>query len=205
MVRGIRLYIEGGGDGKNSRQMLQRGFGAFLREVREVARQKRMHWNLIASGSRRQAWEDFETARSAFPEDFVGLLVDSEEAVTDPPWIHLQKRDQWETDADDGQCHLMVQTMEAWLIADRERLAAYFGKNFRESALPAPTQNVERVPKVQLARALNEAAKNTAKRGYHKINDGCVLLEWVRLPVVQQNASFCNRLATALLQVIASA
>lgn len=57
--------------------------------------------------------------------------------------------------------------MESWFIADRDALKRYFGGGFRESALPAEEQ-IERVPKADMLRGLDEAARQTAKRGYRK-------------------------------------
>ncbi len=50
--------------------------------------------------------------------------------------------------------------MESWLIADRQTLAAYFGKDFRDSALPPPGRDIESVPKADLFKALASATQN---------------------------------------------
>ena len=78
------------------------------------------------------------------PDVFNVLLVDAEgPALGTGVWRHLRTRDRWENPgADETQCHLMVQMMEAWLVADRERLAEYYGENCHEKALPDnPTSN----------------------------------------------------------------
>lgn len=67
------------------------------------------------------------------------LLVDSEAAVTAATaWLHLQAHDGWRrpNNATDDQCHLMVRTMEAWLIADPDALAGYYGQRFSRNTLP---------------------------------------------------------------------
>ena len=45
------------------------------------------------------------------------MLVDAEAPVNTTPCQHLKFRDDWDLpNVDDEHCHLMVQTMEAWLI-----------------------------------------------------------------------------------------
>ena len=48
--------------------------------------------------------------------------------------------------ATEEQAHLMVQSMEAWFIADKEALGKYYGQGFHVNSLPA-RQNVEDIPK----------------------------------------------------------
>ena len=57
--------------------------------------------------------------------------------------------------------------MESWLIADRETLSAYFGKDFRDSALPAKGRSIETVPKSATLEALVTATKD-CKAHYNK-------------------------------------
>jgi len=125
------------------------------------------------------------------------LLVDSETAVTvSSPWEHLKSRsgDNWSNPGvEDRHCHLMVQVMEAWLIADREKLCEYYGKNFREKALPSD-RNVEKVDKQRLLDSLKKATRDTTKGEYHKTQHAPRLLQKVRLGEVRSRASFCDRL-----------
>jgi hypothetical protein len=98
----------------------------------------------------------------------------------------------------------MVQTMEAWLIADRERLAEYFGRGFHDKSLPA-NRNVEAIDKEILARSLDKAAKPTRKKGYDKTRDAPKILEMIRASVVQGKAPFCKRLFVTLTEKINAA
>ena len=61
----------------------------------------------------------------------------------------------------------MVQCMESWFLADGKAVAAYFGRGFRENAL-SKNPRVEQVPKPDVLRGLERAAKDTKKKGYSK-------------------------------------
>ncbi len=98
------------------------------------------------------------------------LLVDSEEAVTvTSPWDHLSRRkgDEWirPPKTMDEDCHLMVQCMENWFLADAQALAAYFGQGFDPKALPADTRDVESFAKTDVYRALEHATQNCKTKG----------------------------------------
>lgn len=177
----MKLFVEGGGDkkGKNSKALrtaCRHGFTEFLKKSGLHTRPR-----ISACGSRQNAYDDFCIA-IANGEDAM-LLVDSEAAVSADcqqhksekwlPWKHLaeQPGDQWQKPqgATDDQCHLMVQCMEAWLIADLATLKKFFGQGFREKALPAPSRPIEEVPKQQLYDGLKNATKNCdTKSAYGK-------------------------------------
>jgi hypothetical protein len=206
VTREIRIYLEGGGDQKDSRRRLQSGFGTFLAEMKRHANEKGILFRIVACGGRNCVVDDFEVAIRKHPNAFNLLLVDSEGPVTcDTPREHLRSQNChprqriW-----DDQCHLMVQTMEAWLIADRERLAEYFGRGFHERSLP-PNRNVEDIDKQVLAKSLEKAAKPTRKKGYDKTRDAPKILEMIRAPVVQDKAPFCKRLFVTLTDKINAA
>lgn len=61
----------------------------------------------------------------------------------------------------------MVQCMESWFLADPEAVASYFGQGFDSNALPK-NPRVERVPKQEVLRSLDRAARPTKKKGYRK-------------------------------------
>ncbi len=105
------------------------------------------------------------------------LLVDSEEPVTAAhqsgspvhwqPWQHLR----WKkpSTADGIDCHLMVQIMESWLLADRDQLKKFFGQGFNEKALPPLVHNsVESIPKEDILDGLKRATQNSTKGKYSK-------------------------------------
>ncbi|HUY90971.1 MAG TPA: DUF4276 family protein [Pirellulales bacterium] len=178
MTREIRLYVEGGGDGKDSKHQFRQAFGQLFRDVRQLARQNKVRWEIIACGSREAAFAAYKTALNAHRDAFNVLLVDSESAVSRPPWLHLHECDGWmkPEEAEDRHCHLMAQAMEAWFLADRQALAAFYGQGFNVNALPKQ-HDVEQIPKSQLANCLNKAARGTNKPKYHKIQHACKILE----------------------------
>jgi hypothetical protein len=201
----IRLYIEGGGDHKDTRIRLRTAFGEFLKEVREKARAKAIRWDIKLCGARGAALHDFALAVKSCPGAFNVLLVDAEGPVTvRSPWEHLRNRkeDQWKNPgAADNQCHLMVQMMEAWLIADREKLAGYYGKGFHGKSLP-DNPNVEQIDERALEESLARATRQTTKGLYHKTRHAPDILERIRPEVVRPKASYCDRLFKTLIAEI---
>lgn len=161
----VHVYVEGGpAEGKALRSQCQRGFSELLSSC--STRRPR----IIACGPRSEALARFVEALRINRTKVNLLLVDAEAPIVDldDPWTHLAERDGWSrpSGASDDDVHLMVQTMEAWILADREALARFFGAGFRDAAIPAwPT--LERVPKAQLYRALLTATKG-CRRAYTK-------------------------------------
>lgn len=195
----VRIYVEGGGDHADGKARLREGFSHFLRELVELARQRRIKWSIIACGSRNDAFDDFQRALKTHPHAFNVLLVDAEAPVQGGPWQHLQERDGWQRPdgAEDDQCHLMVQTMEAWLVADRAALDGFYGRGFNPNALPR-NQQVEQVDKDSLAEALDRATRQTTAGKYHKIRHGTQLIGRVNPATVRAAAPFCERLFATL-------
>ncbi len=200
----VRIYIEGGGDGKNSKALLHQGFSNFLQDLKAIARSNQIKWNIVLCGSRNNAFRDFKNAFRTHPNAFIVLLVDSEAPVTAnrPPWEHLKLRDNWDlANIDDTHCHLMIQSMEAWFIADIEALKKYYGQGFKENAIPK-NQNVEKIPKDSLEPSLKAASCNTTKGEYKKIQHAAKLLEMVDVAKVRIASSYCDRLFITLTEKI---
>jgi hypothetical protein len=159
---GMRLYVEGGGDSKSLRTACRKGFSEFLRKAGLAGHLPR----IVACGSRRNAYDSFCTALENGERAL--LLVDSEGAVnSDPPhqpWQHLGRRtgDQWRRPptASEDDCHLMVQVMEAWFLADREALETFFGQGFHAGALPLATSNTEAIAKERIYQSLAMATSH---------------------------------------------
>jgi hypothetical protein len=193
MVTAVRVYVEGGGNTRAARSRLREGFHGFFATLRELARQRRIRWDVIPSGSRKEAFDDFMAALRSHPDSWVVLLVDSEDAVFSQPRTHLQKRDGWDLNAAaEDQVHLMVQAMEAWLLADPDTLAAYYGQRFNRNALPR-RQNLEDEPKAGLYAALDSATRKTQKGVYAKIAHASDLLARVDVIKSQNRAAHCKR------------
>lgn len=202
MVREIRIYVEGGGDGKNTKALIRQGFSNFLKELVQIARIKQIRWQVVACGSRNDAFRDFKNALKDHSNAFNVLLVDSEEAVNTTPWKHLKRRDNWDSfGIEDNQCHMMAQTMEAWFIADIDTLNKFYGQGFNETSIPKTT-DVEKIDKDRLESALKAATRRTLKGEYQKIQHASQLLERLNVSKVRKAALHCDRLFITLAQIM---
>jgi hypothetical protein len=194
MVKEIRIYVEGGGKGSDTRAAVREGFSRFLAPLRSLARERGIGWDLIACGPRRVAFDKFRTALAVHPHAFNILLVDAEAGVSQPPWEHLRQRDGWDSGgATPEQCHLIVQMVEAWLVADPKILSDYYGSGFHEKSLPA-REDVETIEKRDLESGLERATQKTQKGRYHKIHHCPALLARIRPDLVRRRAKHCDRL-----------
>jgi hypothetical protein len=97
VVKEVRIYIEGGGDGKDGKAQLRQGFSQFLSDLRGIARRRGIRWQIVACGPRNAAFRNFQHAVQDHPEAFNILLVDAEASVNDTPLRHLNHRDGWPT------------------------------------------------------------------------------------------------------------
>jgi hypothetical protein len=192
-----KLYVEGGGDSKALRIECRRGFSEFLKKAGLAGRMPR----IVACGGRQNAYESFRVAveRTSIPS-LPLLLVDAEEAVEgEDPWEHLRHRDRWErpSAARDDQCHLMVQCMEAWFLADRAALEHHFGQGFRATALPA-NPRVEEIPKTDLIEGLDRAARGAAHGRYAKGDQSFRILAHLDPAKVEAAAPYARRFLEAV-------
>lgn len=160
-----KLYVEGGGGGKDLRIACTEGFHKLLNKAGFRLR-------LVACGSRNAAFDRFKTALDGGEDHYPMLLVDSEAEVRDvgKPWSHLAERDRWRRPrrAKDDQAQLMVQCMETWCVADREALRRFFGQHLQENALPA-LGDLEKCPKDHIQKKLKHATRACGRnRTYSK-------------------------------------
>ena len=141
------------------------------------------------------------------------LLVDSEAPISEigkvlepnefRPWIHLANRvgDQWPkpANAEDEHCHLMVECMENWFLADRNTLRAYFGQGFKISALPSQSKPVEAIRKSEVASALEDATAHCETKGrYSKGKHSFDLLGRIDPSLVVVGSPWAKRLIDQL-------
>ena len=203
MVGEIRIYVEGGGDSKDTRARVRKGFDEFLKEIKNIVCEKRIRWQVIACGSRTSTLDDFNTALKKHSGAFNILLVDSEAPVSTAPREHLSNRDGWDlSHINENQCHLMVQMVEAWLIADIPCLKRFYGhKGFSTSSLPK-NPNVEQLDKHTINSSLKAATRRTQKGEYHKIRHGPEILKRADASKVRNAAPHCNRLFETLERLI---
>lgn len=202
MVTEVRIYAEGGGNDKSVRRNLRAGLSQFLDPLRQLARARQIHWNVILSGSRNETYANFALALKTHPDAFNVLLVDSESPVRQAPWEHLRSQDGWDRrGCSEEQCHLMVQAIEAWLIADPETLVGFYGQGFLLKALP-DRNDVEAVPKDKVLAALSQATEKTQKKKYHKTRHCPDLLARLNPEQVRWRARHCDRLFTSLEEIL---
>lgn len=162
-MKSVRIYVEGGGPTEEFKSQLRVGLDQLFAAQKTSAQRRRMKWRVIPSGSRRQALEAFIDAwRNVDSETIVVLLVDSEDPLPaeDPTdrdrnaqqrRSHLIQRDGWNElkEVSSPHVHLMVQCMEAWIVADPEALARFYDKGFHANRLPA-RRNLEDEPKTAI-------------------------------------------------------
>lgn len=190
----IRIYIEGGGDSKDTKAFFREGFSSFLKDLVAIARERRIRWQLIACGGRTSAYDAFASSVRHNPHAFNVLLVDSEAAVGSTPWAHLKARDNWsDCGTSDDSCQLMTQAMEAWLVADVAALVRFYGADFYRNSIPG-NLNVEQISKAQLEPSLKAATRNTRKGEYQKIHHAAKLLALIDPAVVRNASAHCERL-----------
>ena len=170
----VEIYVEGAGNPILVRQC-RRAFKSLFERAGMTGRLP----SVIPCGGRDRAYRDFVHApRRA--DLRVLLLVDSEESMlAASKWGHVAKRvgDSWACPpaATEDHLHFMAQSMESWLIADRQMLKRYFGTGFRENALPR-NPNIEAIPKVDVSNGLKAATKGSLKGEYDKGRDSFELL-----------------------------
>ena len=196
----VKVYVEGGGDGKSLRTRCREGFSSFFAKANLAGRMPR----IIACGSRTSAFSKFCTALgSRNAEEFIVLLVDSENPVADgsSSWLHLRKCDGWEKpdEATNENAHLMVQCMEAWFLADKDNLAAYFGHGFNRNALPG-RQEIEDVAKDDVLGGLKNATHQCKKGEYGKGRHSFDILERIDPAKVVDASPHASRLVETLQQ-----
>ena len=188
-----KVYVEGGGRKALDREC-RKAFAAFLSK----AGFPQGTVEIEACGPRGEAFRTFSAdLRKGSPGV---LLVDAEgQVVSQSTWQHLQANDGWirPRGTSDDQCHLMVQVMESWFLADVETLEAIFGKGFRRQALPR-NPNVEDVSKQDVFNGLNRATSNTGKGPYSKGAHSFEILAMLDPEKVKRASRHASRFIEAL-------
>lgn len=202
----VKLYVEGGGNTAALKTACRQGFTRFITNARIIKRPR-----VVACGGREDAYDSFCTAIANGDEAI--LLVDSETSVAahyqqgNPeewlPWQHLKERagDEWKKPAGaaDTDCHLMVQVIESWFLADRATLKNYFAQGFKENQLPAASNAIESVSKVQVYDALAKATRSCkTKDPYGKGDHSFELLAMIDPTVITAKSPWAKRFVDEL-------
>ena len=201
----VEIYMEGGGTGKGAAE-LRRGMDKFLGDLKEAAPSKRWRWKLVLCGNRNEAYDKFSSAHDQAREnEIIVLLVDAEvpvKASTTVEHLRTQEDGLDFTGVPVEHVHLMVTTMETWIIADRTALKKYYGQGFQEKYLPLH-ENLEEVSKKAVADALDRATTKTkTKGGYHKIRHASQLFELIDPGEVRRRCHHCDLLFSRLEAVL---
>ncbi|MEY4589808.1 MAG: hypothetical protein RL497_1884 [Pseudomonadota bacterium] len=201
----VKLFVEGGGDNNPSlATACRKGFTKFITQAGICNRPK-----VIACGSRITAFKDYCTAIKK--GELALLLVDSEAPIDDKleqgapetwqPWVHLKQRqgDEWTKpeNAENIDCHLMVQCMEHWILADPKTLEKFYGKDFNKHRLPSTTPH-EKIDKSAVELGLKMATKDTAKGEYNKGKHSFELLAGIDPELVLAKSDWAKRFVTEL-------
>lgn len=152
----------------------------------------------VPCGNRQTAYKDFRKAVQSGESAL--LLVDAEEPVKVPgPWQHLKGSDNWNRPqaATDDQCHLMVQVMESWFLADPDALESYYGQAFRKAALPK-NPKVENVAKQDVESGLTQATRSTRKGKYSKGKHSFEILAELDPGKVREKSPYAERFFSTL-------
>jgi|SRR5882672_709202 len=167
----IRIYIEGGAEGKTANSDFRRSWGKFLSELRELARDNGYHSLEIVRGKgRADTFRRFTKREAKCPNDLCVLLVDAETKVPDAArvWDVVAQRpeDKWQRPswATERHLYLMVHFVETWILTDQNALQRFYKRGFNQKSLP--TTNLETRSKDEIMHALKKATEGSSKGPY---------------------------------------
>lgn len=182
----VKLYVEGGGESNGSlRDACRQGFRDFLLGCRLEGYMPKV----VACGKRSEAYKRFCKALKDGEAAF--LLVDSENVVPDgiSPWSRPLA-------ATDKHCHLMVQCMENWFLADQEALEGFFRNGFQPNRLPkAP--GIESIAEAE--KYLKHATEKSQKGTYNKAKHAFSLLGCINPQKVMAVSPWAKRFVDTLV------
>jgi len=169
--RHVRVYIEGGAEGRTADSDFRRGWKAFLNELHLLAIENNYHSLEVVRGkSRVNAFNRFKGHKKEHPNDLCVLLVDAETEVPEGAnvWDVVAHRedDKWQRPswATESHLYLMVHFVETWLVTDQAALQLFFKQGFKQGLLP--TTNLESRPIAEIERALKKATQDSLKGPY---------------------------------------
>ena len=205
-MKSIEIYMEGGGEGSGNKALLRNGLNGFLGALKQAAQKKGIGWKLTVCGPRTKAFREFNIAVTSADGVMAFLLVDSEGPVaTKSALAHLLATAGFQTSSNttEGMVHLMIQTMEAWIVADVETVEKFYQKGFAASALPK-ADDLEKVAKTQISTGLDKATGGTTKGTYQKIAHASQLLTRINPAIVHQRCPSSRRFFDKVSKAVAA-
>ncbi len=173
--RHVRIYIEGGAEGRAANNDFRCGWKKFLIELHELARAHGYQALEVVRGKGRgNAFNRFKKHQKEYPNDLCVILVDSEKEVPEGArvWDIVANRtgDKWERPiwATERHLYLMVHFVETWLLTDQDALRSFFKKGF--NGRPLPTTNLEDRSKHEIEEALKKATQASSKGCYRHVH-----------------------------------
>ena len=193
----LYVYVEGGGSGSSS-NALHAEFRQAFSEFFKAADLENQRPRIVPCGGREKAFDMFCTAKIQGKNAM--LLVDSEGPVHSwnpsqtsrqwKPWSHLKN---WiaPEGATDEDCHLMVECMENWFLADWASVRDFFGRNFRFNVLPQSA--VETISKSSVMEVLKTATSDCPNKTYNKGAHSFKLLKCIDPKKVEAASPWAKR------------
>jgi hypothetical protein len=201
----VRVYVEGGAEGKTADNDFRRGWRKFLHKLHELARQSGYQsLDVVRGKGRSDTFRRFRKHQRQYSNDLCVLLVDAETVVpTDAKvWDIVAQREgdkrqrpDW---AKEEHLYLMVAFVETWLHTDQEALATFFKRGFNHR--PLPTTDLENRSKDDVESALKRATKD-CRNGPYRHGQAHEVIEFV-CPEKVQSLSHGKRLFESLSNLI---
>ncbi|HOZ62659.1 MAG TPA: DUF4276 family protein [Smithellaceae bacterium] len=190
----IKIYIEGGGEGKDLDSRFREAWSKFFKAAGLSGQMPRP----VRGKGRLNTHDLFVTAFNARKADELPLLLlDSEEALQDghTVWQHLKARDNMEKplQATEEHVYLMVQVMETWLLADPDALRRYFGSKCKIEKIPA-WMNLEVIDKQRIFDTLQQITADCGVKVYAKGKVSFELLGTISPEKVKEKCPNAKRL-----------
>ncbi len=205
-MKKVKVYVEGGGSTQFTRDPLRDGFDIFCHDLKLLAYNNDCELTFILCGGKTETIRDFKKALISNNDAIKVLLVDSDGPVTQQPKKHLKIKI---PEVTDDQCHLMVQIMESWFLADLNALRGFYIDELDDKELNKyqDINNVENIDKKDIEQVLIQATKETSYGNYWeygKTLHASKILKRLNANTVRKKAKHCDRLFTTLETLIAS-
>ena len=157
---------------------------------------------IVAAGDGPAAHRAYVRSVSKYANDRIAfLLIDSEQHKEKglPNWEFLSQARKLNKPEAAGvdSLGLMVQCMETWFLADREKVIKYFGLPEDGGPLPKHTEP-ELVSKSEVLSSFDRAARQIRRRRYQKGQDALALLGLVDPNVIAKRCPHAERFFSAL-------